>query len=262
MTSIEPYVLRDIRIVTLDIETKPMVLWGWGLYNQDHGIHNILDHGGMASWAGKVYGTDGVQFASEYHDGRERMLERLWELLDSADVVVGWNSDRFDIPHINREFLQAGLNPVAPYRSVDLMKVVKKNFKFNSNKLDYVAQQLGVGQKVATHQGRSLWDRCFFNNDEDDKRRAWALMRRYNKGDVIITEAVYDAIRGWISNHPPLQLYTGEESCNRCGCRDFQPVAKRSITTVSSFEQFRCLGCGGFSKAQKREAGTTLRGTA
>ena len=47
------------------------------------------------------------------------------QLMDEADVMVGWNSAAFDRKHLNREFLQAGMTPPSPSREVDLMKVVK-----------------------------------------------------------------------------------------------------------------------------------------
>jgi len=68
------------------------------------------------------------------------MLDDLHALMDEADVVCGWNSTTFDHKHIKREFLEAGMLPPSPTKDLDLMRVVKSQFRFPSNKLDYVAQ--------------------------------------------------------------------------------------------------------------------------
>jgi uncharacterized protein YprB with RNaseH-like and TPR domain len=94
--------------------------------------------------------------------------------MEEADVLVGWNSAAFDSKHIKREFIENGYLPPSPYKEMDLMRVVKSQFKFPSNKLDYVAQTLGVGAKVQ-HSGFDLWVKCM----ADDKK-AWAEMKEYH----------------------------------------------------------------------------------
>src|SRR5690606_41747736 len=76
------------------------------------------------------------------------MVKEAHRLLSAADAVIHFNGQRFDIPHLNREFVEAGLTPPSPYSQIDLLKVVKKNFRFPSNKLDYVTKKLGLDHKV------------------------------------------------------------------------------------------------------------------
>ncbi len=49
--------------------------------------------------------------------------------------------------------------PPAPFKEIDLLTVAKGRFRFVSNKLDYVAQQLGLGKKTE-HSGHELWVQC------------------------------------------------------------------------------------------------------
>lgn len=257
VTEYEP-VERSARILTLDIETCPNVVYSWGLYNQDHGLSQIIERGRMICYAAKWYGTKPILFQSEYHDGTKEMLDGLYSLLNEADIVIGWNSDKFDLPTVNREFILNDLDPVTPYRSIDLLKTAKGQFRFVSNKLDNVVQELGLGAKIK-HQGQELWNACMDSTRPDEQRKAWNLMRRYNRHDVEITEAAYTELRPWIKNHPPVTLYSTGEGCSRCGSMDLVPVAKPYTTQVSSFQQFRCAYCGGFQKASRRLAGTTTR---
>lgn len=111
--------------------------------------------------------------------------------MDEAELLVGWNSAAFDHKHINREFLENGIVPPSPTKDLDLMSVTKANFLFPSNKLDYVAQKLGVGAKVK-HSGFSLWIKCM---DGDEK--AWAEMKKYQIQDVNLLVDLYDKLLPW-----------------------------------------------------------------
>jgi uncharacterized protein YprB with RNaseH-like and TPR domain len=119
------------------------------------------------------------------------MLEELHKLMDEADLLVGWNSAAFDHKHINREFIENGMAPPSPTKDLDLMTVTKANFLFPSNKLDYVAQKLGVGAKVK-HSGFKLWLRCM-----EGDNKAWAEMKKYQLQDVNLLVDLYELLLPW-----------------------------------------------------------------
>jgi uncharacterized protein YprB with RNaseH-like and TPR domain len=133
-----------------------------------------------------------VIFKSVFHDGKKAMLEELHKLMDEADVLVGWNSAAFDHKHINREFLENKMTPPSPTKDLDLMSVTKANFMFPSNKLDYVAQKLGVGAKVK-HSGFKLWLECMAGN-----KKAWKEMKEYQIQDVNLLLDLYDLLLPWL----------------------------------------------------------------
>ena len=91
------------------------------------------------------------------------MLREIHKMLDKADAVCHYNGTRFDIPTLNKEFLLHNMLRPAPYKEIDLLKVARNQFKFTSNKLDYVVNALGLGGKVK-HRGHDLWLGCM-NND-------------------------------------------------------------------------------------------------
>jgi uncharacterized protein YprB with RNaseH-like and TPR domain len=95
----------------------------------------------MLSFAAKWLGDRQAQtvYRTCYDDDMHVVLHRL---LYAADMVVTYNGDKFDLRHINREFAERGFVPPRPIPSVDLLKVVKKQFAFPHNRLDYVAQRL------------------------------------------------------------------------------------------------------------------------
>lgn len=243
-----------MKILTLDIETSPNLAHVWGIWQQNVGINQLLEHGEVISFAAKWHDSKRVLFYSNYHDGKEAMVQAAHDLLSEADVVIHYNGDKFDIPHLNREFLESGLEPPAPYASVDLLKAVKRKFRFPSNKLDYVVQKLQIGAKVSTG-GHELWIACM-NGSE----KAWSQMRKYNKHDVVVTELLYDKILPWIPAHPSSGLYDGfSDTCPACGSGDLQ-LQGRAYTSMGVYQRFVCNSCGKWSRGNKRLEGSNVRG--
>lgn len=241
------------KILTIDIELKPNVAHVWGMWDQNVGLSQLLEAQEVICFAAKWYGKKKVMFYSVFHHGKEAMLEAAHSLLEEADIVVHYNGKRFDIPHLNREFVENGMEPPAPFAQIDLLHVVRRQFKFPSNKLDYVVQALNLGAKEQ-HTGHQLWKDCL-----DGKKSAWALMRSYNKQDVIITEALYEKLLPWVPSHPSVGLYTNEEnSCPACGSTN---LVKRGMayTSVSSYQRLRCNDCGRWSRDGTRVNKVSVR---
>ena len=180
-----------MKILLLDIETTPLQVYTWGLWDQNIGINQIIKATEMMCFGAKWLGEKKVTFKSVHHDGKQAMLEELHKMMDEADVLVGWNSAAFDHKHINREFVENGFAPPSATKDLDLMSVVKSNFQFPSNKLDYVSQKLGVGAKVK-HSGFELWIGCM-----GDDKKSWVEMKKYQIQDVELLDKLYDILLPW-----------------------------------------------------------------
>lgn len=238
----------------MDIETSPHILYGFGLFKQNFGINQIEEPTRMICFAAKWADKREVLFFSEYHDGREAMVQAAWDLLNEADAVITYNGDGFDIPHMNREFLESGLTPPAPYASIDLLKTVRKQFRNASNKLDWIVQHLGIGRKTP-HSGFKLWLDCLRGDPA-----AWALMKRYNMQDVRVTEKLYLRILPWITQHPNVGLREGHTSgCPNCG--SFKATKEGlAYTAQSAFQRYRCKDCGKYRRGTSRVLGASTAG--
>ncbi len=244
------------KILTLDIETSPNIADVWGLFNQNIGLNQLRETSKVICLAWKWHDSTKTHFASEFHHGRETMIEEAYKALDRADITVHYNGDRFDLPHLRREFALAGYTPPAPSQSVDLLKVVRKQFRFTSNKLDHVAQQFNLGAKVS-HSGHSLWTNCLLGDE-----KAWAKMKKYNMGDVRLTEKLYDRLLPWIYNHPHAGLFAGiSEACNKCASTR---IERRGYyyRGMTKFARYKCQDCGGWGKFSAREDAVTTMGIA
>lgn len=244
-----------MKILCIDIETAPNVAHVWDIWNQNIGISQILDSGEMlcfaACWLDK---PKSMQFYSNWQDGHEEMVKAAWTLLDEADVVIHYNGRHFDVPWMQREFVELGLDPPAPFRQLDLYEVVKKQFRFPSNKLDYVAQRLlGVGK--TKHQGHELWIRVLAGDAV-----AQGKMRRYNIQDVRLLIPLYFKLLAWAPRIPSHAGFTGEHVCPACGSDNLRNEGY-AYTQVSRYQRYQCRDCGKWSRATKRDGGTDVTET-
>lgn len=246
------------RILTLDIETVPALVYVFSLRNQNYiSIDQIKEHDRMVCYAAKWLGEPKVAFSSEYHHDRETMAHSAFSLLDEADALVTWNGDGFDIPWLNRTFKEHGLGLPSSYVSIDMLKPARKNLKYLSHKLAYITEQFELTGKLQ-HTGFKMWRDVLGDYGEDAQRKAWSLMRRYNKQDVVTTEEAYLELLPYLNKHPNLNFFTEVEGCPKCGSQNLE---KRGFkyTSVSVFRQLHCRSCGSWSRSGKREKGVDLR---
>lgn len=247
-----------MKILHLDIETAPNKVYAWGLYDQNISINQIVESGYTLCWAAKWHGASKVLFskletngsASLKRKSHDDMLKAAHKLLEEADAVVHYNGTKFDIPTLNKEFILQGMKPPSPSKEIDLLKVARSRFRFPSNKLDYVAQVLGLGAKTR-HKGMELWEGCMGGDPA-----SWKVMETYNKQDVKLLEQVYIKMLPWIRNHPNYGLYLASDRpvCKNCGSGN---VVKKGMeyTGVGQYQRYRCTNCGNHMR------GATLQNT-
>ena len=245
---------HNLRVLFFDIENAPHDVHTWGLFNQNVGIGQIIQPGRVFGFGAKWLGEKDVLFYSDHEHGHEDMVKAAWDLFNEADVIVTYNGISFDIPHMQREFLLAGLNPPRPYKQIDLLRVIRKQFKFASNKLDFVSQQLGIGHKTS-HEGFGLWVKCMAGDP-----KAWARMARYCKQDVKLTEKLYHYLRPWLTAVPHLgQMDGASHSCWACG-GDKLVRDGVAFAFVTSYRLYQCKNCGAWVRGStKLQDATTTR---
>lgn len=241
-----------MKILFLDLETSPNLAHVWGLWNQNIAITQLVSSTEVICFGARWNGSKKVIFKSVHHHGRTAMLDSIHSLLDEADVVVGWNSASFDVKHLNREFLEHGYLPPSPFKDLDLMRVVKGQFRMPSNKLDYVSQLLNVGEKVK-HSGFQLWLDCMAG-----KSAAWKEMKTYQIQDVNLLVDLYDKLKPWVKSGPHVALHDGvEDGCRNCASTN---LVRRGFahTATTKYQRYQCGDCGSWNRGA-RIATTTMR---
>jgi hypothetical protein len=233
---------QNKRILILDIETKPILSYHWGLFNQNISLDQIKEDGGVLCVGAKWLGGKNCHFFSEWEDGTEGMLEKTHALLMEADAVVGYNSTSFDIPRLRGRMVEHRLPPLPNLTEIDLLKTVRK-LGLTSGKLAFVGPFLKIGQKVK-NSGWSLWIDVLNGN-----RTAQRKMERYCVGDVKLTEQVYNRLKPYMFNHPNLG---NGHNCGKCGSTKVQSRGWR-VTGHFRIQRVQCQSCGGWGEGKREK---------
>lgn len=237
------------KILLWDIETSLSVLASFSLYNNAISHHNILREPFIlcAAWKwlhkNKVHGIRCTRKELQRGDDL-RVVERLCNLVEEADIIIAHNGDKFDLKWLKGRALKYGLPPLNFVKTVDTLKVARKNFKLMSNRLDYIAKYLGTEGKMSTKSG--LW-LDVLNGDVS----AIKDMLEYNKQDVTVLETVYLKLRPWIDNHPNTQvLVDNNRVCKACTSPSVHKHGTYTSQT-NKYQKYKCQDCGHVFKDSK-----------
>jgi len=248
-----------MRVLFLDIETAPHKVYAWGLFKENIYLDRVIEPGYTLCFAARWEHDETMHFYSLFTHTMEEMLQAMYDLLDECDVVVHYNGKRFDMPTLNKEFILNGFVPPTNYKQIDLYQVVRSTFRFVSNKLDFVAQALGLGGKVA-HKGMELWRDCMEGVEagwgervSEQVLESWDTMQEYNEEDVSLLVRLYYKLQPWIRVHPNRALYLKDpnvRACPKCGSEN---LVKRGIerpATVNAYQRYKCNDCGANSRSR------------
>ena len=147
-------------VLFLDIETRPLILQGWQLFNQNFGLEQIQEDWSILSYSAKFMGSEEVIYSDVSEKTEDDLLQELHELLDVSDFVVGHNLKKFDLPKIRARMIARGFTPHRPVRMIDTLSIAKEEFKFTSNKLAYLTNLLCKSHVKGSHEkftGHKLW---------------------------------------------------------------------------------------------------------
>ena len=151
-----------MRIITFDIETANWFVETGGNDPADLTIAIVCIHDSE---------TD------SYSSYLEPELWKLWPILERADMLVGYNSDHFDVPLLNKYYP----GDLSRIKSLDLMVEVHKVLG-RRLRLDTIAEgTLGVNKTASGSQSLVWW-----RAGEVEKVRDYCLK------DVEITKKIFD----------------------------------------------------------------------
>jgi len=241
------------KVLVFDIETAPLLAHIWNRFPKFVSNNQILADWFMLSWSAKWL-NEGASFGDVLTDKEAikqddtRICSSLWELMNKADVVIAHNGDKFDLAWIRTRCLFHKIPMFPKYTTIDTLKVARQKFRFNSNRLNYIADYLGIGQKIKTEY--SLWKDILLKKD----KIAMEKMIKYCKKDVSLLEQVFVALKGHIEAKTHYGVIFGEDrgSCPECGSDDL--IKSKKVVTATGLIriQYRCKTCGKYcSKTDK-----------
>lgn len=238
------------RLAFWDTEWTPAVSYTWSGFPKYLPNNFLIEDPRLLCYGFKFAGADERTVVVDERVGREEMIHSLWHYLDQTDMLVSYNGQSFDTPKVNSEFMKVGLGPPSPYKEVDLYRQIRKNAKFYSGKLDFVAERL-VGDRKVDTGGFQLWKDVMAGDEE-----AWGKMRKYQIQDVDLLVELFEAVKPWIKMPHPIS--TDATSCHNCGSISLQ---RRGVarTLYGVYQRFMCNDCGKWMRGQKRAATTEIR---
>lgn len=201
----------------------------------------------IASWAAKWYGrkriySDTVKQSEARKQDDKRIIESLAEYLRKADVVIGHAVERHDLAKIRGKVVKYNLDPLPPnIRSIDTLTLIKRDLGYDYNGMEALCLDWGIptGKKI----GMANWMKVL-----DGDWEALDKLRKYNRADIVSTEAIFEKIKPHVRRLPRLVDGPGFK-CPSCGSEDLQ---KRGLakTQVSTFQQWQCNNCKRYSRSK------------
>jgi DNA polymerase elongation subunit (family B) len=245
--------MTKAKVLMVDIELAPNIAYVCGKWKQNIGDEMFVSKSFIMCFTAKWLGDPKIIYKENHNGANDKaIIQDLYALLDEADVVVGHNAKDFDLAIVLTRGLVHNLQPPSPYHVVDTLKAARSHFRFLSNKLSSLCEELGLAPK-GNHKkfpGFELWKQCLAENEE-----AWEEMKEYNIQDVISLEALYLRLLPYIGSHPNIDFSDGEELiCPKCASNAIQKRGTSTSSVGIIYQRFVCKSCGawGHDKASTK----------
>lgn len=234
--------MHKIKRLFFDIETSPNIglFWSAG-YKLNISYDNIIKERAIICICYKWAGEKKIHSLTwDKNQNDNSLLTSFIKIANTADELIGHNGDKFDLPWIRTRCLFHRIPAFPMYDTIDTLKSARSKFRFNSNRLDYIADFLGIGRKK--HTEYNLWKRIVLNKDA----KALEYMVSYCKHDVDLLEKIYNTMSSYIPSkiHHGVILGNGKKSCPNCGSNDMKFSKKRITATGIQRVQLKCSKCG------------------
>ena len=184
---------QPLKVLIYDLETSYNIVKSWRVgYQLNINPSDILHERAIICVSYKWLDEDTIyNITWDKNQCDKFLIEQFIEVLNDADLIVAHNGDRFDLKWIKTRAIKHDLPMLIDYNQFDTLKVAKKKFLFNSNKLDYISEFLGFGNKIKTNM--ALWDDIILRKSKE----AMIEMVKYCDMDVELLEKVYKKLVSW-----------------------------------------------------------------
>lgn len=251
---------KQEKILIVDIETLPMLVYSWDLWNPNS-PEGIKEHPSILCIQYKWLHERDVKIISVLNTLIELDIETLKpkktnihpsvrndkyllvefaKILKEADMIVTKNGTKFDMKWLNGRNMVHNLKPFPDPLHFDIELKLKAKSKYASRKLGYVAKLFGIANKSKTEYQWWL-DAC------DGKIDAIKKIIKYGKQDIVVTEALFKRIRAHFPSLLNKALY-GDLVCPSCGGDKFQSNGLRR-TATALYRRLCCTLCGHWFKS-------------
>lgn len=225
-----------------DIETSPNIVETWNVgYNLNIDYSNIRTERAIICICYKWEHENVVHYMTWDKGDDNKMVIDFCKVIMEADEVVGHNGDKYDIKFFKTRALYHGVKSLPKIKSIDTLKISKKEFRFNSNRLDYIGSFLGLGRKIKTEY--NLWREVIAGN-----KKALADMVKYCQQDVVLLEKIYKKFEGYTQPKTHIGVLKGGTKCDCPKCGSSKTYSRGNSVTASGTQnkKMQCQNCGSY----------------
>lgn len=229
-----------------DIETSPNIgVFFEAGFKKNIGYESIIKERAIICICYKWEDSKEVHYLTwDSKQNDKKMLEKFIKVANESDEIVGHNVRKFDMAWVRSRCLFHHIPMLPNYNTIDTLTISRSKFKFNSNKLDYIAKYLGMGKKIKTDF--NLWKDILLHKD----KKSMEKMVKYCKNDVIILEKIYKELSNHIDAKSHFGVIFGQDrgSCPECGSDKLRKQRDKILASGVKKIIFQCQTCGKYSQ--------------
>lgn len=232
---------KPIKRLYIDLEVSPNIMLSWRAgYKINLSPDDIIQERAIICVCYKWEGSSQINSITWNKGDDKELVIKFTKILQQADEIVAHNGDRFDVKWFKTRCIYHGVNCPPDLKTVDTLKLAKSAFLFNSNKLDYIGQFLGLGKKIKTEY--NLWKKILLNNSPS----ALKEMVTYCKRDVELLEKVHQKMKNYTKHKTHGAVLSGGDKidCPECGSENTHVSRHRISAAGVKSIQFQCQDCG------------------
>lgn len=195
-----------------------------------------------AKWRGEDKVVQGVVTPAEARKTDDkRAIKPLIDMIRQADIVLGHNMNRHDLPIVRGRALLHRLPPLPPVNVIDTLAMARRDFGLPYNGMESMCELAGIptGEKI----GMTNWHKVL-----DGDKEALTKLKHYNYYDVEGSENLFEWMLPYVSR---LQRLVGGPG-SVCPTCDSAKLQKRGLrhTAVSTYQRYECMNCGRYTRAK------------
>ena len=228
----------------IDIEVTPATVLMYGKHHDPVILDEVerekvaciswLDNGGKLKFKGI---WDMPSYKGKWTEKAQKELAIFMrELLNEADVIIGHNSDNYDIKKINSECMYYNLEPPKEPKTYDTLKLAGKYLNEPTRKLGYLSPKYG-GEGKLSHEGYRLYIKSVAGDKEAQKG-----LRAYNETDVVEGYKFFERFIPWINRDK--STWDNRVPCPHCGSPETQSRGTSVTEGGKTRKRHQCTDCG------------------
>ena len=263
--SYEPQVkphTRAVNVLIYDVEISPLLGWTYNRFKSN--LLRVEQEQILLSFSALEFTVDEDHSMldgdtskvicwtlADFDFSEERLVNKLFDYFNTADIIMGFNSKGFDTKYANRYFIKYNTGRPSPFKQIDVFKEWKKLARLSSNGLDAVNLYLEEKGKTEVKVG-DLWHDCIV----DRNIKAYDLLKEYNNQDVVLTYVLFKSILAYIDSSDVnlATLMQHPLACPRCGYIGSFEEYGFAYSQVGRYNQYQCCNCGSIVQGRYQDS--------